>query len=74
MIESQELNYPDRDYRVGRLEAPEPIIQQALPTSGVGGGRVESPRRHSSGGSGKRQKQDEEAKATGTGRLVSSNL
>ena len=77
MIESQELNYPDRDYRVGQLEAPDPIIQQSSPASGVASGRGESPQRHSAEGSGKRQsfqKQEEEAKAVGTGRLVSSNL
>ena len=50
LIESQELNYPDCDYRVGQLEAPDPIIQQSPPASGVASGRGESPQRHSAGG------------------------
>ena len=28
MIDSQELNYPDKDYHVGNLEMPEPILSE----------------------------------------------
>ena len=61
MIESQELSYADRDYRVGNLEMPEPILT----------GGEQSPRsREKTDSLGEGEK--EEARATGTGGILTS--
>ena len=69
LIESQELRYPDRDYRVSKLEAPEPILQQPSGVvKGERGGRESNQRQSVAALERKRKQEDEEDKVVGTGK------